>query len=112
MSDDRTRKAKKLSWAAGLKLGTKLKMPNNKQIEQIMEYLQDKAPQSSFDPNNCKEQTCHCLSSVEDDNYRNAVALYIIWLSALEKPAQQLLLMGCGRLSKSNFGKHTDRLCQ
>ena len=93
MYDDRTRKAKILSWATELKLGTKSEMTDDERIERIMEYLQDKAPRSCYDPNNCKEQTCHCLSTVEDVNYRNAVALYILWFSALEKQTQQLLLM-------------------
>jgi hypothetical protein len=93
MSDVRTRKAKTLSWATELKLGTKLEMTDDKRIERIMEYLQDKAPRSCFDQNNCKEQTCHCLSKVKDGNYRNAVALHILWFSALKRKTQQLLIM-------------------
>ena len=38
MSDDRTRKAKFLSWATELELGTKSEMTDDELIERIMEY--------------------------------------------------------------------------
>jgi hypothetical protein len=91
--DGGTRKAYTLSWGTELKLGIKSDLNDDERIEMIMEYLEDKAPQSCFDASNRKMQTCHCLSSLEDEDNRNAVALYILWFSELEKQTQQLLLM-------------------
>jgi hypothetical protein len=95
MSEEATRKAYTRSWGTELKLGIKSDLNDDERIETIMEYLQDKAPQSCFDAGNRKVQTCHCLSCLdgEDDSNRNAVALYILWFSELEKQTQQLLLM-------------------
>jgi hypothetical protein len=69
---------------------------DDERVKKIMEYLQDKAPQACFNASNCKMQTCHCLSCLDnqDDNCnRNAIALYILWFSELDKQTQQLLLM-------------------
>jgi hypothetical protein len=64
------------------------------QIEIIMGYPRDKAPLACYDTNNCKEQTCCCLSCLEyNETSLNAVALYILWLSWLPKHTQQLILM-------------------
>jgi hypothetical protein len=92
MSEEATRKAYTRSWGTKLKLGIKSDLNDDERIETIMEYLQDKAPQSCFDAGNRKVQTCHCLSCLdgEDDSNRNAVALYILWFSELEKQTQQL----------------------
>jgi hypothetical protein len=58
MAGDRTSKAHTtLSWGFELLLGIKSGMNNNKQIEIIVEYLQDKTPNSCFDPNNCMTAT-------------------------------------------------------
>jgi hypothetical protein len=93
MSGDGTRKAYTLSWGTELKLGITSDLNDDDRIDMIMEYLEDKASQSCFDASNRKMQTCHCLSSLEDEDVRNAVALYILWFSELGKQTQQLLLM-------------------
>jgi hypothetical protein len=95
MSGDATRKAPTLSWATEVELGIKkLALDDERQIEIIMGYLRDKAPLACYDTKNHKEQTCHCLSWLENNKTSlNAVALYILWFSQLPKHTQQLILM-------------------
>jgi hypothetical protein len=87
MSGDAARKAPTLSWATKLELGIKkFALDHEQRIDIRMGYLQDKAPLACYDTNNCKEQTCHCLSSLENNETSlNAVALYILWFLRLHK---------------------------
>ncbi len=95
MSGDAAREAPTLSWATKLELGIKeFALDHEQRIDIRMGYLQGKAPLACYDTNNCKEQTWHCLSCLENNETSlNAVALYILWFSRLHKHTQQLILM-------------------
>jgi hypothetical protein len=100
-----TRKAYSPTWGKELELGIKSSELNDDQrIEIIMEYLRDKSHRSCFDPGNRKEQSCNCLSCLDSESSQNAVALYILWFSELEKQTQQLLLMEKIRATKLILG--------
>jgi hypothetical protein len=83
------RKAYSPSWGKELQLGMKSSDLNDDQrIEIIMDYIREKSRVSCFDPGNRKEQSCNCLSCLDDESSLNAVALYILWFSELEKQTQ------------------------
>jgi hypothetical protein len=91
--DGPPRKAYTLSWRNELKLGVKSGLTDDQRIDIIMEYLEDKATCSCYNLNNRKAESCHCLSCLDNEDSRNAVALYILWFTQLDKLMQQLLIM-------------------
>jgi hypothetical protein len=90
-----------LSWPTELRMGIKDGMDDDRRIDVIMEYLRERAGQFCFNPWHNQWQSCSCLSSLDDDeSYRNAVALYILWFATLEKQTQQVIIMEKIRGSK------------
>jgi hypothetical protein len=83
-----------MSWSAQLQLGIKSPDINDVQrVDLIMDYLLQTAPNFCFDADRNRFQSCSCLSCLNVESSRNAVALYILWFSDLEKQTQQLIIM-------------------
>ena len=94
------------NWKHHLELGGSLekksRFTDDERVTKAMAYLEETAASncpSSF--NNNKEVRCHCLAPLTtNDNYRNAVAIHVLWWARLDKEMQQILLM-----EKINVGK-------
>jgi hypothetical protein len=63
----------------------KLKLEDDDRVDNIMEYLLEKAPMSCFNAAKTKELTCKCLSCLDDESLRSSVALWTLGFVRLEK---------------------------
>ena len=86
------------SWKHHLELGhleKKSHFSDDEQVTKAMAYLEEAASSNcpSFYNNN-KEVRCHCHASLcTNEDYRNAVAIHVLWWARLDKETQQTLLM-------------------
>ena len=98
------------SWKHHLELGhleKKSHFSDDEQVTKAMAYLEEAASSNcpSFYNNN-KEVRCHCHASLcTNEDYRNAVAIHVLWWARLDKETQQVLLM-----EKIKVGKLLNRV--